>query len=93
MKVSGLQETNTELFLLSINVAQIVLNITLKKQSIERTDQCQVSTSFNIWALDEQQNSGAKYYWGDQIKKDEMAGACSMGGREEKCIQYFGWKT
>ena len=46
----------------------------------------------------------AKYYLGDQIKEDEMGGACGMYGEEEKCvqaqivilrkcIQSFGWKT
>jgi len=29
-------------------------------------------------------------YLGDQLKKTEMGGACSMCGREEKCIQCFG---
>jgi hypothetical protein len=29
----------------------------------------------------------------DRIKVDEMGGACSMLGRDEECIQYFGWKT
>jgi hypothetical protein len=24
---------------------------------------------------------------------DEMIGTCSTHGRDEKCIQYFGWKT
>jgi hypothetical protein len=38
----------------------------------------------------------AKYYWGDQFKKDEMGGTCGRHGREEKHIQNFGgtaWKT
>jgi hypothetical protein len=30
---------------------------------------------------------------GDLIKEDEMGGAFSTRGRDEKCIQYFGWKT
>jgi hypothetical protein len=29
---------------------------------------------------------------GDQVKEDEMGGACSMHGRCEKCIQNFGGK-
>jgi len=29
----------------------------------------------------------------DQIKEDEMGGACSTHGKNEKCIQYFGRKT
>jgi hypothetical protein len=33
-----------------------------------------------------------QYYSGDQIKEDEMGGACSTHGRDEKCIQYFGGK-
>jgi hypothetical protein len=34
-----------------------------------------------------------KDYLGDKIKKDEMGGTRSTRGRDEKCIQYFGWKT
>jgi len=30
---------------------------------------------------------------GDQIKEDEIGRACIMHGRDEKCIQCFGWKT
>jgi hypothetical protein len=30
---------------------------------------------------------------GDQIKEDEMGGACSTYGRDEKCLQCFGFKT
>jgi hypothetical protein len=30
---------------------------------------------------------------GDQIKKNEMGGACSTYGREERCIQVFGGET
>jgi len=37
--------------------------------------------------------TSAKNYQGDQIKEDEMGGACSMHGRHEKFIQNFGWKT
>jgi hypothetical protein len=29
----------------------------------------------------------------DEIKEDEMNSACSMHGKDGKCIQYFGWKT
>jgi hypothetical protein len=36
--------------------------------------------------------SFVKYYYGDQIKGDEMGGACSTYGRDEKCIRYCGWK-
>jgi hypothetical protein len=32
----------------------------------------------------------AKYYSGDQIRKDEKGGACSTYGRQERCIQGFG---
>jgi len=28
-----------------------------------------------------------RYYKGDQIKQDEMGGACSMHGKDEKCIK------
>jgi len=31
-----------------------------------------------------------KYYSGYQIEKNEMGGACSMYGVEERCIQGFG---
>jgi hypothetical protein len=34
-----------------------------------------------------------KYYWGDHIKDDDMGRECSMYGKDEKCIQKFGWKT
>jgi hypothetical protein len=30
---------------------------------------------------------------GARIKEDEMGGACSMGGRDEKCTQNCGRKT
>jgi hypothetical protein len=30
---------------------------------------------------------------GYQINEDEMGGACSTNGRNEECIQNFGWKT
>jgi hypothetical protein len=33
-----------------------------------------------------------KYYWGDQIKEDDLSRACSTHGRVEKCVQYLGWK-
>jgi hypothetical protein len=35
----------------------------------------------------------AKYYSGDQIEKNEMGGACSTYGGEERCIQDVGGKT
>jgi len=28
-------------------------------------------------------------FWGDQVKEDEMAVACSMHGDDVKCIQNF----
>jgi hypothetical protein len=28
-----------------------------------------------------------------QIKEDEVGGTCSTHGTDEKCIQYFSWKT
>jgi hypothetical protein len=31
-----------------------------------------------------------KCYSRDQIKKKEMAGVCSMYGREERCMEGFG---
>jgi len=34
-----------------------------------------------------------KCHKGDQGKEDEMDGACSTHGRDEKCIRYFDWKT
>ena len=34
-----------------------------------------------------------KYNSGDQVEKNEMSGACSMYGEEERCIQGFGRKT
>ena len=35
----------------------------------------------------------AKYYSGDQIKKTEMGGSCSMYGGEERCILDLGGET
>jgi hypothetical protein len=29
----------------------------------------------------------------DQIKEDEMSGACSMHGKNQKCLQNFGQNT
>ena len=34
-----------------------------------------------------------KYYSGDEIKKNEMGGACSMYGKQEWYIQHFDRKT
>ena len=34
-----------------------------------------------------------QYYQGEQIKENEMGGACSMYGGEEKCIQGFSGET
>jgi hypothetical protein len=31
--------------------------------------------------------------WMINIKEDEMGRECSTDGTDEKCIQYFGWKT
>ena len=33
-----------------------------------------------------------KYYWGHQIKKTEVGGACGMYGGEERCIMGLGVK-
>jgi hypothetical protein len=35
----------------------------------------------------------SKYYLGDQIKKNEVGGSCSLNGTKEKCIQYIGGYT
>jgi hypothetical protein len=34
-----------------------------------------------------------KYYKGDRIKEDEMGGACSTDGRDEKYLKCSGWKN
>jgi len=34
-----------------------------------------------------------QYCSGDEIKKNEMGGACSTYGREERCIQSFSGET
>jgi hypothetical protein len=34
-----------------------------------------------------------RYYYGDSIEEDEMDGACSVHGKDEKCLQYFSSKT
>jgi hypothetical protein len=36
---------------------------------------------------------GAKYYLGDQIKKNDVGGACSMYRGRERCIQDFSGET
>jgi hypothetical protein len=33
--------------------------------------------------------SFTKYYYGAQIKEDEMGGACSKHGRDEECMTIF----
>jgi hypothetical protein len=38
-------------------------------------------------------NEEIKYYSGNQIQKNEMGGACSTYGGEERCIQCFGGET
>ena len=35
----------------------------------------------------------AKYNLGNQIEKNDMGGACSMCGGEERCILDFGGET
>jgi len=34
-----------------------------------------------------------KYYMGDQVKKNEMGGACGKYGRQERCIKLFRGKV
>jgi len=34
-----------------------------------------------------------KYYWGDEINKNGLGGACSICGRQERCVQGFGGET
>jgi len=34
-----------------------------------------------------------KYYYGDQVMVEEMAGACNTYGKDEKCIHNYGRKT
>jgi hypothetical protein len=33
------------------------------------------------------------HYLADQIKEDEMGGACSTHETDDKCVQTFGWKA
>jgi hypothetical protein len=35
----------------------------------------------------------AIYYWGDQLKENEMGGACGMYGGRGKCIEDFDGTT
>jgi hypothetical protein len=35
----------------------------------------------------------SKYYFGDQLEKNEIGRVCSMYGGEESCIQGIGGKT
>jgi hypothetical protein len=34
-----------------------------------------------------------KYYSGDEVKKNDLAGACGTYGGGERCIQDFGGET
>jgi hypothetical protein len=34
-----------------------------------------------------------KYYYGDHIEEDEIGGACSAHGGDEKYVQNCGWKA
>jgi hypothetical protein len=34
-----------------------------------------------------------KYYWGHEMRKDNVDGACCARGGEEKYIKNFGWET
>jgi len=34
-----------------------------------------------------------KYYWGEEINNNLLGGACSMYGRQERCVQGFGGET
>jgi hypothetical protein len=36
-------------------------------------------------------NASPNLIRGHEIKEDEIGRACSMDGRDEKCILYFGW--
>jgi hypothetical protein len=42
---------------------------------------------------EELHNLCTKYYSGDQIKKNEMGGACNTCLKEERCIYGFGGET
>jgi hypothetical protein len=53
----------------------------------------QVSGSWRRLHSEEFHKSVTGYYYNDQVKKDEMGGACSTYGRDEKRIQNFGRKT
>ena len=46
--------------------------------------------NFNHWQVSRKE---AKYYSGNQIRKNEMGGACGMYGGEERCVQGFGGET
>jgi len=59
----------------------------------------QSSMIYNSCIIEAQLNSFfvsvlfTKYSSGDQIKKNEMGGACSMYGGGQKCTQGFGGET
>jgi hypothetical protein len=53
---------------------------------------CFYDCLFNYYTLPHQLAHFTKYYYGGQIKADEMGRASSMHERDEKCIQNFGWK-
>jgi len=38
-------------------------------------------------------NIFTKYYYGDQIKEDEIGGECGTYRGDEKCIETISWKS
>jgi hypothetical protein len=65
-----------------------VSNITteLEVNSPYRT-QISLNCSYTLYDACFLQSTITKYYWNDQIKKDEMGRTCSAHGKDEKLIQ------
>jgi len=65
-------------------------------QSIAKVTECMelyLHTPVHLHGVVLSSSTGTTLPVPDQIKEDEMSRACSMHGRDEKCIQYFDWKT
>jgi len=41
----------------------------------------------------QQQLRTAKHRTASTVTRDKIGGACNTHGSDEKCTQYFGWKT
>jgi hypothetical protein len=67
----------------------------------EAANTSETSVNFTRLHLHTRRRENLKYhhdiltviYWDDQVNEDEMRWACSVHGKDEKCVQNFGWKV